>query len=56
MNARAIDALESKTRLEQEQKQKANVQEVYDRLAFNKNPKLTKYQLPYIEDLVNTKA
>jgi len=32
------------------------VQEVYDRFAFNQNPKLTKYQLPYIEDLVDTKS
>ena len=40
-----------------EHKTKAEVQEVFDRYAFrNLNSTKTKYQLPYIEDLVVTRA
>lgn len=40
-----------------EHKTKVEVQEVLDRYAFgNLNSTKTKYQLPYIEDLVDTRA
>ena len=40
-----------------EHKTKVEVQEVFDRYAFGKvNSTKTKYQLPYIEDLVDTRA
>ena len=55
LNARAVSALESKAKMER--KTKVEVQEVYNRYAFgNLHPSKTKYRLPYIEDLVDTRA
>mmetsp|Transcript_44023 Transcript_44023/g.58410 ORF Transcript_44023/g.58410 Transcript_44023/m.58410 type:complete len:86 (+) Transcript_44023:471-728(+) len=59
MNAKAIMLLEKREKAKAqawEQKSEARVREVFDRYAFgSQNPKLLKYRLPYIEDLVDSR-
>lgn len=62
MNAEAIKLLEERAKVQQKQRNKEKVAEVFDRFKFgghsstNPPPRPSKYRLPYIEDLVNTKS